>query len=69
MSTRQRSDNTENYKASFIYITPSILAKISFILGPISITPIVYKIKEVAMVSGLNFSWFSHTLYFSTICF
>jgi hypothetical protein len=21
------------------------------------------------MVSGLNFSWFSNTLYFSTICF
>jgi hypothetical protein len=42
MSTRQRSDKTEKYKASFIYITPSIIAKISFILGPISITPIVY---------------------------
>jgi hypothetical protein len=33
MSTRQRSDKAANYKASFIYITPSILVKISFILG------------------------------------
>jgi hypothetical protein len=51
MSTRQRSDKTKKYKASFIYITPSILAKISFILGPISITPIVYK----NQVSGHGF--------------
>jgi hypothetical protein len=66
MSTRQRSDKTTKYKASFIYFI--FLAKISFILGPISITLIVYK-NKVAMVSGLNFSWFSHTLYFSAICF
>ena len=51
MSTRQRSDKTANYKASFIYITPSILVKINFILGPISITPIVYK----NQVSGYGF--------------
>jgi hypothetical protein len=44
---------TEKYKASFIYITPSILAKISFILGPISITPIVYK----NQVSGHGVEW------------
>ena len=51
MSTRQRSDKTANYKASFIYITPSILVKISFISNPISITPIVYK----NQVSGYGF--------------
>ena len=51
MSTRQLSDKTAKYKTSFIYITPSILVKISFILNPISITPIVYK----NQVSGYGF--------------
>jgi hypothetical protein len=51
MSTRQRSDKTSKYKASIIYITHSILAKISFILGLISRTPIVYK----NQVSGHGF--------------
>jgi hypothetical protein len=49
-----------NYKASFIYITPSILVKISFILGPISITPIVYK----NQVSGYGF-WTKCFMVFS----
>ena len=64
MSTRQRSDKTANYKASFIYITPSILAKISFILGPISITPIVYK----NQVSGHGF-WTKFFMVFSYTVF
>jgi hypothetical protein len=51
MSTRQRSDKTAKYKTSFIYIALSSLAKIRFILGPISITPIVYK----NQVSGYGF--------------
>jgi hypothetical protein len=68
MSTRQRSDKTAKYKTSFIYIAPSSLAKISFILGPISITPIVYK----NQVSGHGF-WtkffmvFSYTVFLSNM--
>jgi uncharacterized membrane protein SirB2 len=64
MSTRQRSDKTAKYKASFIYITPSILAKISFILGPISRTPIVYK----NQVSGHGF-WTKFFMVFSYTVF
>jgi hypothetical protein len=63
MSTRQRSDKTANYKASFIYITPSIFVKISFIL-PISITPIVYK----NQVSGYGF-WIKYFMVFSYTVF
>jgi hypothetical protein len=49
----------DKYKASFIYIMPSILAKISFILGPISRTPIVYK----NQVSGHGF-WIKFFMVF-----
>jgi hypothetical protein len=64
MSTRQRSDKTAKYKASFIYITPSILVKINFILGPISITPIVYK----NQLSGYGF-WTKFFMVFSYTVF
>jgi hypothetical protein len=64
MSTRQRSDKTAKYKASFIYIMPSSLAKISFILGPKSITPIVYK----NQVSGYGF-WTNFFMVFSYTVF
>jgi hypothetical protein len=64
MSTRQLSDKTVKYKASFIYITPSILAKISFILGHISITPIVY----TNQVSGHGF-WTKFFMVFSYTVF
>ena len=60
MSTRQRSDKTAKYKTSFIYITPNSLAKICFILGPISITPILYK----NQVSGHGF-WTKFFMIFS----
>jgi hypothetical protein len=64
MSTRQRSDKTSKYKASLKYITPSILVKISFILGPISRTPIVYK----NQVSGHGF-WTKFFMVFSYTVF
>ena len=64
MSTRQRSDNTAKYETSFIYITPSSLAKINFTLGPISITPIVYK----DQVSGYGF-WTKFFMVFSYTVF
>jgi hypothetical protein len=70
MSTRQRSDKTSKYKASLKYITPSILVKIIFILGPISRTPIVYK----NQVSGHGF-WtkffmvFSYTVFLNNMFF
>ena len=38
--TKQQNTKPHLYT---MYITPSSLAKISLILGPISITPIVYK--------------------------
>jgi hypothetical protein len=68
MSTRKRSDKTANYKASFIYITPSILVNISFILGPKSITPIIYTNK----VSGHGFCTkffmvFSYTVFLNNM--
>jgi hypothetical protein len=53
-----------NRKNSFIYITPSILVKISFILHPISITPIVYK----NQVSGYGF-WTKFFMVFSYTVF
>jgi hypothetical protein len=64
MPTRQRSDKTAKYKTSFIYITPSTLAKISFILGPISMTLIVYK----NQVSGHGF-WTKFFMVFSYTVF
>jgi hypothetical protein len=57
MSTRQRSDKTAKYKASFIYTTPSMLAKISFILGPISRTPIVYYQISFQPKEGAFYIW------------
>jgi hypothetical protein len=64
MSTRQRSDKTAKYETSFIYITLSSLDKISFILGPISITPIAYR----NQVSGYGF-WTKFFMVFSYTVF
>ena len=54
----------QNTKPHVYTLTPSILAKISFILGPISITPIVYK----NQVSGHGF-WTKFFMVFSYTVF